>query len=627
MNYLSVENLSKSYAGKLLFQEITFGLSKGDKTGLIARNGAGKSTLLKIIAGKDFKDSGNVVVKNGVKVAYLPQLPRFDSYDSVENFVKKAGLQVTLIISEYNKAIERQAVNDTPEVRKSVGRLANLMDRFNAWDFDRKMKEMLYRFGIQKLDQKVNTLSGGQQKRLALAMLLLDNPDFLLLDEPTNHLDIEMIEWLENFLSSANITLLMVTHDRYFLDKICNTILELDGGKLYSYKGNYAFFLEKRTERIQKRGIEIGKAAKRLKKELEWMRKMPKARTHKSKARIDAFYQIKDKASERVGEAEIKLEVNMQRLGGKILELKNVSKSYGDIKIVENFSYIFKKGERVGIIGKNGAGKSTFLNVIAGIEPPGSGTVIKGDTIVTGYYTQKGLQVSGEKRIIDVVKDIAEVIVLDKNRQMTASQFLNYFLFPPAMQTQPVSKLSGGEMRRLYLLTVLVKNPNFLILDEPTNDLDIVTLNKLEEFLSEYKGCLILVSHDRYFLDRLTDHLFVFEGEGKIEDFYGNFTAYKLSKESENVKKRIGVKEADKAASGKMHKRKGLSYKEKLEYERLEKEIELLEKEKVEMEKTLLQTGGDYLKLNEISKKIGLLIDEIDEKTMRWLELDEKKNS
>jgi ATP-binding cassette subfamily F protein uup len=627
MNYLSVENLSKSYAGKLLFQEITFGLSKGDKTGLIARNGAGKSTLLKIIAGKDFKDSGNVVVKNGVKVAYLPQLPRFDSYDSVENFVKKAGLQVTLIISEYNKAIERQAVNDTPEVRKSVGRLANLMDRFNAWDFDRKMKEMLYRFGIQKLDQKVNTLSGGQQKRLALAMLLLDNPDFLLLDEPTNHLDIEMIEWLENFLSSANITLLMVTHDRYFLDKICNTILELDGGKLYSYKGNYAFFLEKRTERIQKRGIEIGKAAKRLKKELEWMRKMPKARTHKSKARIDAFYQIKDKASERVGEAEIKLEVNMQRLGGKILELKNVSKSYGDIKIVENFSYIFKKGERVGIIGKNGAGKSTFLNVIAGIEPPGSGTVIKGDTIVTGYYTQKGLQVSGEKRIIDVVKDIAEVIVLDKNRQMTASQFLNYFLFPPAMQIQPVSKLSGGEMRRLYLLTVLVKNPNFLILDEPTNDLDIVTLNKLEEFLSEYKGCLILVSHDRYFLDRLTDHLFVFEGEGKIEDFYGNFTAYKLSKESENVKKRIGVKEADKAASGKMHKRKGLSYKEKLEYERLEKEIELLEKEKVEMEKTLLQTGGDYLKLNEISKKIGLLIDEIDEKTMRWLELDEKKNS
>jgi len=627
MNYLSVENLSKSYAGKLLFQEITFGLSKGDKTGLIARNGAGKSTLLKIIAGKDFKDSGNVVVKNGVKVAYLPQLPRFDSYDSVENFVKKAGLQVTLIISEYNKAIERQAVNDTPEVRKSVGRLANLMDRFNAWDFDRKMKEMLYRFGIQKLDQKVNTLSGGQQKRLALAMLLLDNPDFLLLDEPTNHLDIEMIEWLENFLSSANITLLMVTHDRYFLDKICNTILELDGGKLYSYKGNYAFFLEKRTERIQKRGIEIGKAAKRLKKELEWMRKMPKARTHKSKARIDAFYQIKDKASERVGEAEIKLEVNMQRLGGKILELKNVSKSYGDIKIVENFSYIFKKGERVGIIGKNGAGKSTFLNVIAGIEPPGSGTVIKGDTIVTGYYTQKGLQVSGEKRIIDVVKDIAEVIVLDKNRQMTASQFLNYFLFPPAMQTQPVSKLSGGEMRRLYLLTVLVKNPNFLILDEPTNDLDIVTLNKLEEFLSEYKGCLILVSHDRYFLDRLTDHLFVFEGEGKIEDFYGNFTAYKLSKESENVKKRIGVKEAGKAASEKMHKRKGLSYKEKLEYERLEKEIELLEKEKVEMEKTLLQTGGDYLKLNEISKKIGLLIDEIDGKTMRWLELDEKKNS
>ncbi len=630
MNYLSVENLSKSYADKVLFDAISFGLSKGDKTGLIARNGAGKTTLLKIIAGDDFKDSGNVTIKSGVRVGYLPQQPNFDSGETVSLFMKKSELPVVSVIAEYNQALERQALNDTPETRKDVEKLSNLMDKYGAWDFDRKMEEMLFRFGIVNLDQKVNTLSGGQKKRLALAMLLLDNPELLLLDEPTNHLDIEMIEWLENFLSGNNITLLMVTHDRYFLDKICNNILELDGGKIYSYSGNYAYFLEKRAERIEKRGIEIEKAAKQMKKELEWMRRMPKARTHKSKARIDAFYEIKDKASEKVGEEELKLEIKMQRLGGKILELKNVSKSYGNIKIVENFSYIFKKGERVGIIGKNGAGKSTLLNIMSGNERPDNGEVIKGDTLVTGYYTQKGLQTAPDKRIIDVVKDIAEIIVLDKNRQMTASQFLNYFLFPPKMQIQPVSKLSGGEMRRLYLLTVLIENPNFLILDEPTNDLDIVTLNKLEEFLSEYKGCLILVSHDRYFLDRLTDHMFVFEGEGRIRDFYGNYTEYKLSKESENAKKRNKEKNSAKESKSeirKTNKRKGLSYKEKMEYEQLEKQIELLENEKSEMEKVLMQAGDDYQKLNEISKRISELIDEIDEKTMRWIELDEKKNS
>ncbi len=630
MNYLSVENLSKSYADKVLFDAISFGLSKGDKTGLIARNGAGKTTLLKIIAGDDFKDSGNVTIKSGVRVGYLPQQPNFDSDETVSLFMKKSELPVVSVIAEYNQALERQALNDTPETRKDVEKLSNLMDKYDAWDFDRKMEEMLFRFGIVNLDQKVNTLSGGQKKRLALAMLLLDNPELLLLDEPTNHLDIEMIEWLENFLSGNNITLLMVTHDRYFLDKICNNILELDGGKIYSYSGNYAYFLEKRAERIEKRGIEIEKAAKQMKKELEWMRRMPKARTHKSKARIDAFYEIKDKASEKVGEEELKLEIKMQRLGGKILELKNVSKSYGNIKIVENFSYIFKKGERVGIIGKNGAGKSTLLNIMSGNERPDNGEVVKGDTLVTGYYTQKGLQTAPDKRIIDVVKDIAEIIVLDKNRQMTASQFLNYFLFPPKIQIQPVSKLSGGEMRRLYLLTVLIKNPNFLILDEPTNDLDIVTLNKLEEFLSEYKGCLILVSHDRYFLDRLTDHMFVFEGEGRIRDFYGNYTEYKLSKESENAKKRNKEKNSAKESKSeirKTNKRKGLSYKEKMEYEQLEKQIELLENKKSEMEKVLMQAGDDYQKLNEISKRISELIDEIDEKTMRWIELDEKKNS
>ncbi len=628
MNYLSVENLSKSYADKVLFEEISFGLSKGDKTGLIARNGAGKSTLLKIIAGTDFKDDGNVVVRNGVRVGYLPQTPVFETDESLEMFVGNTGMSVTRIISEYNRALERQALNDTPEIRKEVEHLANLMDKYNAWDFDRRMKEMLFRFGLENLKQRVSTLSGGQKKRLALAMLLLDNPELLLLDEPTNHLDIEMIEWLENYLSDSSLTLLMVTHDRYFLDKICNNILELDSGKLYSYKGNYAYFLEKRSERIEKKSAEIEKAAKLMKKELEWMRRMPKARTHKSKARIDAFYQTKEKASERVEEREIKLEAGMQRLGGKILELKDVTKSYSEIKTVENFSYIFKKGERVGIIGKNGAGKTTLLNIMTGSEQPDSGEIVRGDTLVTGYYTQKGLEVSPGKRIIDVVKDIAEIIVLDKNRQMTASQFLNYFLFPPKMQIQPVSKLSGGEMRRLHLLTVLIKNPNFLILDEPTNDLDIVTLNKLEEFLSEYKGCLILVSHDRYFLDRLTDHLFVFEGNGIIKDFYGNYTEYKLWKESENKRKRSenGGKASMHAANKRKREKRGLSYKETKEYERLEAQIESLEKEKAELEAALGKAGDDYQKLNEISQRISAVISEIDEKTMRWIELDEKKN-
>ncbi len=573
MNILSIEELSKSYAGKVLFENISFGLNKGEKTALIANNGTGKSTLLKIIAGSDFADNGEIILRNGIRIAHLLQSPVFEGDFDISEYISSADLKVLDIIRKYNKAIEIQAIKNTALVREEVHHLTNLMDKLEAWDFDRRMTEMLNRFGITNLEQNINTLSGGQKKRLALALVLLDKPELLLLDEPTNHLDIEMIEWLENYLSDTQFTLLIVTHDRYFLDKICNNILELSGGKLFSYKGNYAYFLEKRDERIQKAKTEIEKANKLIKKELDWMRRMPKARTHKSKARIDAFYELKEKTSSGVNEQELNLEVRMSRLGGKIIELKEVSKSFGQIKIIDNFSFIFKKGERVGVIGKNGVGKSTFLNLLMGKEKADAGEIIRGDTLVPGYYTQEGMKVSQDKTVLEVVKDIAEIIVLGKNSLMTASQFLNYFLFSPKMQLQLVRKLSGGELKRLYLLTVLIKNPNFLILDEPTNDLDIVTLNKLEEFLASYKGCLVLVSHDRYFLDKLTDHLFVFQGNGKIKDFYGNYTEYKLWKEQfeKKEKERLSAaKEPARLRENKPKKHKGLSYKEKREYELLE---------------------------------------------------------
>ncbi len=624
MNYLSVENLSKSYAEKLLFREITFGLERGEKTGLIAKNGSGKTTLLKIIAGRDFKDSGTVSLRNGIRVGYLPQAPIFDSEKSIRDWLPESDITAYKVIGDYHRALEIQAKADSAENRAKVQHLSNLMDKYSAWDFDRRAEEMLNRFGISHLDQPLQTLSGGQMKRLALALLLLNEPDLMLLDEPTNHLDLEMIEWLESYLAKPHITLLMVTHDRYFLDRVCNTILELDEGNLYRYEGNYSYFLQKRNERIEQQSAEKEKAAKAMKKELEWMRRMPKARTHKSKARIDSFYELKEKATSGTSDRELTLNVNMQRLGGKILEVRNITKSFGNLTVVKNFSFIFKKGERIGIIGKNGAGKSTFLNLLTGLITPDSGEIVRGETLQTGYYTQQGLQVPGDKRVIDVVTDIAEVVVSGKNRPpMSASQFLNYFLFPPQMQQQPVSKLSGGERRRLYLLTVLIKNPNFLILDEPTNDLDIVTLNKLEEFLSGYKGCLIIVSHDRFFLDRLTDHLFIFEGAGKIKDFYGNYSDYKINKEEKE--KAEPVKTERKKRISKENRRKGLSYKEQKEYETLEKEIEELEAEKRTLEEQLNGGTEDYRELEKLSRNIAELIRLIDEKTERWMELEEKK--
>ncbi len=626
MNLLSVDKLSKTYGDKVLFKEITFGLHKGDKMALIADNGTGKSTLFKILAGEDVADSGSFIFRDGLRIGYLEQQPEFEQGITIEVLIKTHDSEVRNVIRSYETALRKHAGNDTAENRNKLMEATNLMDKFEAWDYDRRLTEMLSRFEITDLQQKTETLSGGQNKRLALALTLLDQPELLLLDEPTNHLDIDMIEWLEKYLSASDVTLFMVTHDRYFLDRICNHILELSHGQIFLHNGNYAWFLEKRALRIEAAKAEIDKAGKLMKKELEWMRRMPKARTHKSKSRIDAFYETKAKAESGVVEQELKLETRTSRLGGKIIELKHVNKRYGTIKIVDDFSYIFKKGERIGLLGKNGVGKSTFLNLLTGDVKPDRGIIERGETLVTGYYTQEGLKVPSEKTVLEVVKDIAEVIPLDKGKSLTASQFLNYFLFPPKMQQTTVSELSGGELRRLYLLTVLVKNPNFLILDEPTNDLDILTLNKLEDFLAGFKGCLILVSHDRYFLDRLTDHLFVFKGEGKIKDFYGDYTAYKTVKEKEEKEnKRLKALEKKPSSPVSRQKKQKLSFNEKREYKTLEGEIEKLEKEKASLETAMNSGKLDYQELEKKASRVAELINLIDEKTLRWMELEEKK--
>ena len=514
MNYLSVENLGKNYGERILFEGLTFGLNKGDKMALIANNGSGKTSILKIIAGQDISDEGTVTLRKGIKVAYLAQEPDFDANHSLEELINENQTEISLLIKQYQNTLKQIEISNNTLNNKSLEDLTNKMDRANAWDYERRIKQILFRFNISDLTQKVGDLSGGQKKRLSLALLLLNDPDLLLLDEPTNHLDVEMIEWLEKYLQQQKISLLMVTHDRYFLDRVCNHILELEDGKLYQHTGNYAYFLKKRSEREAIYDTNLSKTGKLLKKELEWMRRSPKARTTKSKARIANFDKIKEKASRKKVNLELNLEIKMSRIGGKILELKKVYKSYGDLKILNGFDYTFKKGECIGIVGKNGVGKSTFLEILTQNETADSGKVNVGETIVYGYFSQKGIQLKEDKRVVDSLKDIAEVIVMANGTKVTASQMLTHFMFPPKTQHTFVSKLSGGEKRRLYLLMVLMKNPNFLILDEPTNDLDLLTLNKLEEFLLQFSGCLIIVSHDRYFMDKLTDHLFVFEGDG-----------------------------------------------------------------------------------------------------------------
>lgn len=626
MNYLSIENISRVLSDKVLFSDLSFGLNKGEKVGLIARNGAGKSSLLSILAGKAEADAGNVVIRNDIRVGYLEQHPSFTQSVSIREFIEKGHSEVFSIIHNYKDAIKNQTENFNPLTHQAFEEASHKMDVVNGWDYERKLVELLDLFKITDLSQNVDTLSGGQKKRLAIALVLLDDPDILLLDEPTNHLDIEMIEWLEKLLSQSNSTLLVVTHDRYFLDAVCDRIIELEQGKLYNYKGNYKFFLEKKAERIASEKTETEKARQLMKKELEWIRRMPKARTTKSKARIDSFQVVSEKASQNRNEKSINLGIKMARVGGKILEVDRVTKKFDDKVILDNFEYIFKRGERAGVIGKNGSGKSTFLNILSGMINPDLGSVTRGETTIFGYYTQEGLNVDESKRVIDVVKEIAEVVITPNGTALPVAQYLQYFLFTNEMQYTLVSKLSGGEKRRLHLLTVLIKNPNFLILDEPTNDLDIDTLNKLEEFLLDFKGCLILVSHDRYFLDKLVDHLFIFKGDGNITDYYGTYSEYKVMvdkqgrAEIKTSQNEVSVKEEAQSVTAKPKTK--LTYKEKLELENLEKEIASLESEKSELENSMMSGSLNYEQLEINSKRITNIMADLDHKTERWIYLE-----
>ena len=622
MNYLSVENISKAFGEKVLFEGLNFGLNYGDKVALVANNGSGKTSMLKIIAGKDVPGTGKVTVRNGIRIGYLEQEPVFNEKLTVNELLYSSNVEVVRIIREYESALEMQTNDYNDTTAERFEKCSVNMEKVDGWNFDNKLKQILSKFKIVDLEAKVEMLSGGQKKRLALALLLIDAPEMLLLDEPTNHLDIEMIEWLEDYLKNENITLLMITHDRYFLDLVCNHILELEDGKLYHHKGNYSYFLLKRDERESNFNVELSKAGRLMKKELEWIRKSPKARTTKSKARVDNFEVIKTKATSKKIKQELKLEVKMSRVGGKILELKKVYKSYGDLKILSGFDYTFKNGERIGIIGRNGVGKSTFLNIITQSLEADSGKINVGETIVYGYFTQKGIQLKQDKRVIEVLKDIAEVIVMSDGKKITASQLLEHFMFPSNMQFTYVSKLSGGEKRRLYLLTVLMKNPNFLILDEPTNDLDLLTLNKLEEFLLDFKGCLILVSHDRYFMDKLTDHLFIFKGNGVIKDEYSSYSEYRI-KINEELKLE---KKKEKKALSESGKENTFSYENRKEHKSLERQIEKLEEQKKQMEDFFKDSSVSYDLMHQKGKELEALNNLLDDKLNRWMELEELRN-
>ncbi|MBO4567477.1 MAG: ABC-F family ATP-binding cassette domain-containing protein [Bacteroidales bacterium] len=617
MNYLSVDNISKAFSDKLLFENISFGIEKGEKTALIAANGTGKSTMMRILVGKEEADGGKVKFNENVRIGYLEQLPQFDPNLTIEDVIATGHTDVMRVIKRYEEALVNQV---------DLDKATAAMDAMQAWSYDLRLKQLLSTFEINDLSQKIGTLSGGQVKRLALALVLLDDPDMLFLDEPTNHLDMQMVEWLENYLTQSNVTLFMVTHDRYFLDRVCNKILEMYHGTIYTHNGNFDYYVRKSREREENKRIAAEKAGQLLKHELEWIRSTPQARTGKAKARIDAFYDLKEKARMIRDNTEIQFGLDMQRLGGKILEMRGVTKKWDNLFLLKDFDYIFKKGERIGIIGKNGVGKSTFLNMITGREAPDSGTIVTGETVVYGYYTQGGIKFDENKTVIDTIRDIAEVVYYGKDMVYTADKLLAHFMFPYSMHRQPVALLSGGEKRRLYLLTILIKNPNFLILDEPTNDLDILTLQKLEDFLQGYKGCLIVVSHDRYFLDQTVDQLFVFEGDGAVKGFMGNYSQYHDWLEEKNkeqhkiqVSERVDTRENRPKASERSKKR---SFKEQKEYEQLAIDIENLEKEKKELT-SQLENQTDYQEIDKIGKRLTEINDLLDEKEMRWLELDE----
>jgi ATP-binding cassette subfamily F protein uup len=624
MHYVSVEALGKSFGVKPLFENISFHVEEGDKIALVARNGSGKSTLLRILAGKETADSGTAWINKEVTVALFEQDPVFDEKGSVLDNIFYHNHPVINAIREY------ELISEEADPEKLSAAIVK-MDELGAWDFDAKVKQILGKLNIHHLNQAVNTLSGGQRKRVALAKTLIDigfdhKHVLLIMDEPTNHLDIEMVEWLENYLDQQNVTLLLVTHDRYFLDAVCNEIWEIDGSQLFVYKGDYENYIEKKAARQESDAASIEKARNTYRKELEWMRKQPKARTTKSKSRQDNFYKVEAKAKQRMEDAQLQLSMKMNRLGGKVIELKKVYKSFGEKQIMKGFDYTFKKGERIGIVGKNGAGKSTFLNMLQGLEPADSGKINIGETVIFGNYSQQGLVIKEDMRVIEFVKNIAESFPLASGGALSASQFLQLFLFPPEQQYTYISKLSGGEKRRLHLLSILFRNPNFLILDEPTNDLDLPTLGVLENFLSEYPGCLLIVSHDRYFMDRLVDHLFVFEGEGVIRDFPGNYSQYRLwlkDKEEEEKTETKTVKAEVKAAPVKEVEKKKMSYKEKREFEQLQQDIANLEKEKQTITEQMNSGSLPFDQLQQLSVRISEITGLLDEKELRWLELSE----
>ena len=624
MNYLSVENITKSFGARIIFEDLTFGIDQGQKVAIVAKNGNGKTTLLKCLLGQEDIDDGRIVFRNDIHIAFMEQSENLDPNHSIFEEVFSHDLPELQAVKKYNQALSS---GDEELIAKSFEQITEL----NAWDIENRVHQVLSVLKLDNTSQKIENLSGGQKKRVALAKVLVAEPDFLILDEPTNHLDLDMIEWLEEYLSKSKSTILMVTHDRYFLEVVCDTILELEDQTIYKYKGNFSYYLEKKAERQEQLASTIDKARNTMRKELEWMRRQPKARGTKQKARIDSFYDLKSVASQRINEDEIEIPIKMERLGTKILEIHKMKKAFGDKPIINNFSYNFKRQERLGIVGNNGTGKSTFLNMIQELEPLNQGSVVVGETVTFGYFNQELIQVDEDKKVIDVIREIAEFIPLEKGRIMTAAQFLEKFLFPRDMQYNYVYKLSGGEKRRLKLMTVLMKNPNFLILDEPTNDLDIFVMSVLEDYLRNFPGCLIVVSHDRYFMDKMVDHLFVFDGSGDIKDIVGNYTAYrsqlitdqKEEKRLEAAEKKEAKKEVVVEEKVSSDKKKKLSFKEREEFKQLEKDLESLEILKEELTSKLSNSTLPSKEIVEIGNQLSETVKSLEEKTDRWLELSE----
>ncbi|MDB4201611.1 ABC-F family ATP-binding cassette domain-containing protein [Polaribacter sp.] len=616
MNYLTVENISKSYGERVLFDDISFGINKDQKIAFVAKNGSGKTSILNIIAGLDTSDSGQVVSRKGISIAYLAQNMDLDPALTIEETIFATDNTVLNVVKQYEAALEN------PENADAFQTAFDLMEQYNAWDFETQYRQILSKLKLDDLTLKVGALSGGQKKRLSLAIVLINKPDLLILDEPTNHLDLEMIEWLEAFFAKEKITLFMVTHDRYFLERVCNEIIELDEGNIYKYKGNYSYYLQNKEERLALEATNLSKAKSLFKKELDWIRRQPKARTTKSKSRTDDFYKIKEKAHQRRQDHQVQLEINMERLGSKILELHKLKKSYGDKKILDGFDYIFKRGERVGIIGKNGTGKSSFLNIITETAPLDGGKVTVGETVKFGYYTQSGIKVKPGQKVIEVIKEFGEFIPLTKGRKISASQLLERFLFDKKKQYDFVERLSGGEQKRLYLCAVLIQNPNFLILDEPTNDLDVVTLNVLENFLLDYPGNLLVVSHDRYFMDKIVDALFVFRGEGVVENFPGNYSDFRAYDGS--IPKEVEKKKTPEKVVKKKKKPVTLNFDEKREFGGLEAEIGRLQKNKASIENQFLNVEIPTDEIAAKSQELEAIIKKLEQKEERWLELSMK---